>query len=63
MPAKVSNSFEMTAEQLAFLDEVVSKYGLPDQGKAIRCLINFARDRNDLADAIFAEMRCMDCGS
>ncbi|MDG2054258.1 MAG: hypothetical protein P8J86_06085 [Phycisphaerales bacterium] len=63
MPEKQSSELEMTADQIAFLEEVISKYGLPDQGKAIRCLINFARDRTDLADAIFAEMRCLDCGS
>ena len=63
MPAKQSNELKMTANQIAFLEEVVGEYGLPDQGKAVRCLINFARDRTDLADEIFSEMRCPDCGS
>jgi hypothetical protein len=38
-----------------------SKYGLADIGKAVRCLINYARENPDRLDDIFSEVRCLDC--
>jgi hypothetical protein len=44
-----------------FLDEVTRAYKLDDAGKAIRCLVNYARENPDKRDEIFSEMRCLDC--
>lgn len=54
-------SVELESGKVEFLDQVVRKYGLPDVSKAIRCLINYARENPDQLDAIFAEVRCLDC--
>ena len=54
-------SFELESGKVEFLEQVVRKYSLPDTGKAIRCLINYARERPDELDAIFADVRCLDC--
>ena len=40
---------------------MVEAYSLPDTAKAIRCLINYARDNPDKREAIFTEVRCLDC--
>lgn len=32
-----------------------------DIGKAIRCLINYARENPDKHEDNFAEVRCLDC--
>jgi hypothetical protein len=52
---------DLVSEQRRFLDEMVSKYGLTDVGKAVRCLVNYARENPDQQDGIFAEVRCNDC--
>ena len=57
----VSQAVELDAEKIGFLKEMVEIYGLPDTSKAIRCLINYARDNSDKREAIFAEVRCLDC--
>jgi uncharacterized protein (DUF1800 family) len=44
-----------------YLDEVTKAYQLEDAGKAIRCLVNYARENPDKRDEIFSEMRCLDC--
>jgi hypothetical protein len=44
-----------------FLDEVTKSYKLEDAGKAIRCLVNYARENPDKRDEIFTEVRCSDC--
>ena len=57
----VSQAVELETEKVKFLKEMVEAYSLPDTAKAIRCLINYARDNPDKREAIFAEVRCLDC--
>ena len=52
---------ELDAPQLHFLEEMARKYGLPDVGKAIRCLVNYARENEDKRNDIFDEIRCSGC--
>ena len=63
MPLKdtVSQAVELDTATVDFLKDMVEAYGLPDAGKAIRCLINYARDNPDTREAIFTEIRCLDC--
>ena len=56
-----SQAVEMETKKLDFLKEMVETYSLPDTAKAIRCLIDYARDNPDKREAIFAEIRCLDC--
>ena len=56
-----SQAVEMETKKLDFLKEMVETYSLPDTAKPIRCLIDYARDNPDKRDAIFAEIRCLDC--
>ena len=48
-------------EQAAYLDEAVQAFKLEDAGKALRCLINYARENPDKREEIFTEVRCSDC--
>ena len=61
MKDAVSHAVELETEKVDFLKEMVETYSLPDMGKAIRCLINYARENPDKREAIFAEVRCLDC--
>jgi len=61
MKDTVSQAVELGTEKIDFLREIVEAYSLPDTAKAIRCLIDYARDNPDKRDAIFAEVRCLDC--
>ena len=61
MKDAVSQSIELETDKVEFLQQMVKQYGLPDVGKAVRCLINYAREHPDKHDAIFAEIRCLDC--
>ena len=55
------HSVELESGKVEFLEQIARKYELPDVSKAIRCLINYARENPDQLDAIFAEVRCLDC--
>jgi hypothetical protein len=54
-------SIELESSKVEFLEQIAASYGLPDIGKAVRCLINYAREHPDTHGAIFAEVRCLDC--
>jgi hypothetical protein len=56
-----SYPIEMETEKMQFLEQMAAKHGLPDAGKAIRCLINYARENADKQADIFEEVRCLDC--
>ena len=61
MKDAVSQAVELEIKKIDFLKEMVETYSLPDTTKAIRCLIDYARDNPDKRQAIFAEIRCLDC--
>ncbi len=62
MKDKESYSFELEKEKYDFLQQMVDKYDLPDVGKAVRCLINYARESDpDILEEIFEDIRCLDC--
>jgi len=52
---------DLESEKARFLELVVSAHGLADVGKAVRCLINYARENPDKHEEIFGEIRCTDC--
>ena len=61
MKEKQTYSIEMDNAQHEFLQEMVQQYNIPDVGKAIRCLVNYARDNTDKREDLFLEIRCLDC--
>ena len=61
MKDATTQTIDLVTEQKRFLDEMASKYGLPDMGKAVRCLVNYARENPDAHEAIFGDVRCLDC--
>jgi hypothetical protein len=55
------HTIELETGKIRFLEEMAAKYSLPDIGKAVRCLVNYARENPDRLDEIFGEVRCCDC--
>ena len=52
---------ELETAKIQFLEEMAAKYGLADAGKAVRCLINYARENPEKHAEMFDEVRCLDC--
>jgi len=55
------HQIELEREKVEFLESMVTQHGLTDIGKAIRCLINYAREHPDRHAEMFDEVRCLDC--
>ncbi len=56
-----SYSVDLESAKVQFLQEMAAKHGLGDIGKAIRCLVNYARENPEKHTDIFDETRCLDC--
>jgi hypothetical protein len=61
MKDKIESKIDLEPAKLEFLEQMAKTYGLPDIGKAVRCLVNFARDNPAQQASIFGEVRCDDC--
>lgn len=58
---KTKIELELNVLHLQLLDEMVEKYKIPDRGKALRALLDYAMAEGD-RDVIFGEIRCLHCG-
>jgi hypothetical protein len=61
MKDKAEHSIPLEPAKVEFLQEMAKSYELPDIGKAVRCLIDYARENPDKQAAIFGEVHCQDC--
>ena len=61
MSDKQSTTVQLKQRQIDYLAQIAAKYDLPDSDKSLRCLIEFAIEKQDLEQAIFGEIRCTDC--
>ena len=61
MKDRAPHPIDLETEKVQFLQQISSQYGLEDIGKAIRCLVNYARENPEKLDDIFGEVRCLDC--
>jgi hypothetical protein len=55
------HAIEMTSDMVEFLKAAAKEHGLDDIGKAVRCLVNYARENPDKGSEIFGDVRCLDC--
>ena len=62
MSEKKNVSFEIYSDSEKMLEQIVDKYDLPDQSKALRCLLDYAEEKEGDWDDIFATVRCNRCG-
>ena len=62
MNEKKDTTFEIYSDSEKMLEQIVDKYDLPDQSKALRCLLDYAEEKESEWDDIFATIRCNRCG-
>jgi hypothetical protein len=61
MKDAASYPIELETEKFEFLQAMAAKFGLADAAKAVRCLVNYARENPDKHADMFEEVRCLDC--
>ena len=55
------HAIALESAKVQFLQEMAKEHNLPDIGKAVRCLVSYALENSDKHEAIFSEIRCLDC--
>ena len=58
---KVSVTFDINTDAVEMIGKITEKYGLPDDSKTIRCLLDFVSEKEANWDAIFKKIRCRRC--
>ena len=61
MSESVDVTIAIKPQQLDYLKRMAQEHDLPDEGKAIRCLVNYAIETADKEGEIFDEIRCRGC--
>ena len=62
MSEKKDTTFEIYSDSEKMLGQIVDKYDLPDQSKALRCLFDYVEEKETDWDDMFATVRCNRCG-
>ncbi len=58
---KTKVAFDINPDTHDMLKRIAEQYKLPDESKALRCLLDYAATDGDW-DEIFAKVRCRRCG-
>ena len=61
MSEKKKLSFEIYSDSEKMLEQIVDKYDLPNQSKALRCLLDYVEENESDWDDMFATIRCNRC--
>ena len=61
---KENQAYELTLEvdQMNFLRSAAEKYGIADENKAVRVVMDYIMSDRDIQDSVFSEIRCLRCG-
>ena len=58
---KEAYTYELNDDHAAWLKEMAEDYGLEDEGKALRIVLDYVMQEAD-RDVIFEDIRCHHCG-
>jgi len=58
---RVEQRVALEPPQLRYLETMMSRYAIPDVGKAVRVLVNFAMAVPEQEESIFKKTRCRHC--
>lgn len=59
---RIARQVDLEPIQLRYLETMMSRYAIPDLGKAVRVLVNFAMAVPEQEESIFKKTRCRHCG-
>jgi hypothetical protein len=58
---RVVSEIDLEPQQLEYVKTMMTRYGIPDLGKAVRVLVNHAQSVPELEEQIFKKTRCRHC--
>lgn len=61
MSETVETVITLKQHQLDYLRRIAETHGLPDESKALRCLVEFAIEESEREHDLFGVIRCRGC--
>ena len=61
MSTKNDVTLVLKDSQTDYLKTMAEKYGIADESKVVRCLLDFAIQNPDQETVFYQEIRCLDC--
>ena len=58
---KLTYQFELNSDQMAFLTSAKEQYGIPDESKVVRIIVDYLLSTPDIHSAVFEYTRCLRC--
>ena len=59
---KQTYEVSLNPDQMAFVESMKEKYNLPDEGKAIRVIMDYLISNAEVHESVFTQVRCLRCG-
>ena len=58
---KQTYEIELNPDQMAFIRSAKEKYGIPDESKVMRILVDYLLSNSGVHETIFTQTRCLRC--
>lgn len=58
---KTSYELELNPDQMAFIRSAKDKYGIRDEGKVVRIIMDYLLTTPDVHGTVFEQTRCLRC--
>ena len=59
---KQTYEIDLNPDQMAFVTSMKEKYNLPDEGKALRVIMDYLISNAEVHESVFTQVRCLRCG-
>ena len=59
--AKQVYELELTSDQMNFIRLAKEKYGIPDESKVMRIIMDYLQTNSEVHEAVFTQTRCLRC--
>ena len=58
---KQAYEFELNSDQMAFIRLAKDKYGIPNESKVVRILVDYLLANSGIHESVFTQTRCLGC--
>ncbi len=58
---KATLEVQINPDQVSFLKQVRDRYGIADENKALRIILDYIQVNRDIHEAVFVQPRCLRC--
>ena len=58
---KLTYQFELNSDQMAFLTSAKEQYGIPDESKVVRIIVDYLLSTPNTHPTVFEYTRCLRC--